>query len=371
MSRLSLTRTIINSGRRTSEYIGNSLLQYNIHFLVDSLMSTMDKTSKFSETNRPKILVSNPTVPQVAFDLLEEYCIVTKAEDDTREDILAKVKGVDAIFWATHLKLDKEILEAAGPQMKTVGTMSAGYDHIDVEELKKRGIKLANTPEVLNPAVADIAVLLTLAASRRLHEGRLALENGQWSPKWDARGMLGQDIIGSTVGIVGLGGIGQAIVQRLKAFNVGQFIYTGHREKEEGKKLGAKFVSLDTLIKESDIVIVSCPLTSETKHMFNAELFSKMKKTSVFVNISRGAIVDQEALVKALKEGQIFAAGLDVMTPEPLPPTDELLKLPNAVILPHLGSATKQTRDAMAQLTATNILRGIGDEEMFTPVYEI
>ncbi|KAJ8967070.1 hypothetical protein NQ314_003116, partial [Rhamnusium bicolor] len=277
--------------------------------------------------SRPKVLVSNPTVPQIAFDLLGRYCEIIKIENETIEEILSKVKGVDAIFWASHLRLDKDIIDAAGSRMKTVGTMSAGYNHIDVEEIRKRGIHLGNTPEVLNNAVADVAVLLTLAASRRLHEGRLAIENNQWTPhcQW----MLGQDIVGSTVGVIGLGGIGQAIVRRLKGFEVKQFLYTGHREKEEGKELGAKFVSLDTLTRESDFIIVACPLTPETEGMCNADFFSKMKKTAVFVNISRGQVVDQNALVKALKEGQIFAAGLDVMTPEPLSPTDELLKLPN------------------------------------------
>lgn len=228
--------------------------------------------------------------------------------------------------------------------MKTVGTMSAGTNHIDIPELKKRGIKLGNTPMVLDDAVADTAILLALGAARRLHEGRLKIEQyilyfffykqikklflrNQWRP--NLQWMLGQDITGSTVGIVGLGGIGQTIVKKLKSFSVDKFLYTGHREKPEGKELGCQFVSLDTLVKESDFVIVACPLTSETKSMFNDEIFNKMKKTSVFVNISRGEVVDQDALIRALKGGKIFAAGLDVMTPEPLPPGHELLKLPN------------------------------------------
>ncbi|KAJ8916813.1 hypothetical protein NQ315_005820 [Exocentrus adspersus] len=295
-----------------------------------------------TKMNRPKVLVSNPTVPQIGFDLLQKYCDIIRIENEneTKEEIISKVKGVDAIYWASRLKLDKDIIEAAGPQMKVVGTMSAGYNHIDVDELKKRGIKLGNTPNVLNNAVADIAVLLALAASRRIHEGRLKIENNQWDlgSQW----MLGQDISGATVGIIGLGGIGQAIVKRLIPFEVQQFLYTGHREKVEGKELGAKFVSLDTLVRESDFVIVSCPLNSETEEMCNEDFFAKMKKTAVFVNISRGKVVHQPSLVKALRDGQIFAAGLDVMTPEPLPPDDELLKLPNAVIVPHLGSATKK-----------------------------
>ncbi|KAJ3644704.1 hypothetical protein Zmor_022414 [Zophobas morio] len=315
---------------------------------------------------RPKVLMTNPSIPQVAFDILERQCEVIRTKDYTRASILEKAAGVDALFWATSQKLDAEILDKAGPQMKTVGTMSAGVNHIDVPELKKRGVKLGNTTGVLNDAVADIAVLLALGASRRLHEGRLKIEKNEWTPglTW----MLGKDIVGSTVGIVGLGGIGQAIVKRLKGFSVGKFLYTGHREKPEGTDLGCTFVSLDTLVKESDFVIVSCPLTSETKLMFNDGIFGKMKSSAVFVNISRGDVVDQDALVRALKGGKIFAAGLDVMTPEPLPPDNELAKLPNVVLIPHLGSATENTRNAMAELTAQNILRGLGGEEMFTPV---
>lgn len=141
--------------------------------------------------------------------------------------------------------------------------------------------------------------------------------------------MLGQDIAGSTVGIIGLGGIGQSIVKRLKAFNVGQFLYTGHREKPEGKNLDAKFVDLETLNRQSDYIIISCPLNDETRGCINKDFFSKTKQTAVLVNVSRGEIVDQEALIEALKEGNLFAAGLDVMTPEPLPDNHELLRLPN------------------------------------------
>ncbi|CAH0564752.1 unnamed protein product [Brassicogethes aeneus] len=316
--------------------------------------------------SRPTVLMSSPTIPKIAFDLLETRCNLVRTTTDSKNEILEKVKGVDAIFWASHLPLNKEVLENAGSQMKTIGTMSAGFNHIDIGELKSRGIKLGNTPEVLNDGVADVAVLLALGASRRLQEGRLKIENNEWNShnQW----MLGQDISGSTVGIIGLGGIGQAIVKRLKPFNVAKFIYTGHKEKPEGKTLGAHFVDLETLNKESDFIIVACPLNDETRGMINDDFLSKTKKTAVLVNISRGDVVNQEALIKALKEDRLFAAGLDVMTPEPLPSNHELLKMPNVVLMPHLGSATKKTRDAMAELTAQNILRGLGGEPMLTPV---
>ncbi|XP_060522127.1 glyoxylate reductase/hydroxypyruvate reductase-like [Cylas formicarius] len=319
--------------------------------------------------SRPKVLLSNPTIPSVAFDLLKVTCDVVTAKSGDKPSILEAVPGVDAILWCNSLRLDQDILDAAGPQLKVVATSSSGYNHVDTGELKRRGIKFGNTPDVLSNAVADIAVLLALAASRRLTEGRFHIEKGTWANNGNNfQWMLGQDIAGSTIGIIGFGGIGQAIAKRLLGFGIARILYTGHREKPEGKELGARFVNLDTLAKESDFVIVAAPLTKETEHMCNADFFSKMKRTSILVNISRGQLVDQEALINALKEGQIFAAGLDVMVPEPLPPDNELLSLPNVVLLPHLGSATVSTRNAMSELAALNILRVLGGEEMFTPV---
>lgn len=235
-----------------------------------------------------------------------------------------------------------------GPQLRAISTKSAGIDYVDVAEVKRRGISLGYTPGVLNNAVADVAVGLMVAAARRFHEGRLKIANNQWEqgrPTW----MLGQDIVGSTVGIVGLGGIGQTIVRRLKGFDVNEFVYTGHAAKKEGKRdarfyvfqlrlnyilslgdeLGARFVSFDKLLQISDFVIVACPLNGETANMFNGDAFAKMKPTSVFVNVSRGGVVVQDDLVYALQNGVIFSAGLDVVTPEPLSTTDPLLKLDN------------------------------------------
>ncbi|XP_049818297.1 glyoxylate reductase/hydroxypyruvate reductase isoform X2 [Aethina tumida] len=310
--------------------------------------------------------MTDPGIPEIAYDILEKKCDLIKVEKGTKEEILEKIKGVDALFWAMGLKLDAEILDAAGPQMKTVATMSAGYDHIDISELKKRGIKLGNTRGVLSDAVADTAILLALGASRRLHEGRLKIDNGEWTPgiQW----MLGTDIKDSTVGIIGLGSIGTEIAKRVKPFGVKTILYTSRTEKDGAKSLGAKFVNLEKLNKESDFIFVAVPLTNETRGLIGKDFFSKTKKNAVFVNIARGEVVDQEALIDALRTGKIFAAGLDVVYPEPLPKDHDLLKLPNVVIMPHLGSATVETKKAMAELTALNILRGLGGEEMFTPV---
>ena len=181
--------------------------------------------------------------------------------------------------------------------------------------------------------------------------------------------MGGQEIRDSTVGIVGFGGIGQTIAKRLSGFDVGQFLYCGHNKKLEADKFNAKFVPFLELVERSDFIFIICPLTEETRKMFNAEVFGRMKPTSVLINIARGDIVDQEALYFALKTHKIFAAGLDVMTPEPLPPDHPLMTLPNCLIIPHLGSATIRTREDMAKVAAINVLAGLADEPMLSAAY--
>lgn len=343
--------------------IGNKVLYVAVLFCLSKFACAENMALK-------KVFIANPSVPRVAYNIFENFVEVITSSGYDRESIIKGLSGanVDALFWAGGVKLDKEILDAAGPQVKVVGTMSAGYNHIDTALLKAKGIVLGNTPRVLDDAVADVALLLAMSASRRYTEGRRHIEEGTWINFFNTQWMLGQDISGSTVGIVGLGNIGQAIAKRLKGFGVAKILYTGHREKPEGKELGAQFVNQDTLNRESDFIFLAAPLTNETNQMCNADFFSKMKKTGIIVNISRGQLIDQAALIKALKDGEIFAAGLDVMDPEPLNRDSELLKLSNVVLTPHIGSATNNTRNAMAELTAKNILRGLGGEEMFTPV---
>jgi glyoxylate/hydroxypyruvate reductase len=317
---------------------------------------------------RPKVLVTHYDVPQAGIDLLREYCDVTVSKQtDHRAELLEQVKGMDGIFWATHNRLNAEALDAAGPQLKSLSTMSVGIDYVDLPELKRRKLPLGYTPTVLNDAVADIGVGLAIAASRYFHQGRMKIEANQWErrPQW----LLGQEIRGSTVGIVGFGGIGQTIAKRLSGFDVGQFLYCGHNKKPEADKIGAKFVPFMELVEKSDFIFIICPLTSETRKMFNAEVFAKMKPTSVLINVARGDIVDQEALYDALKNNKIFAAGLDVTSPEPLPADHPLMTLENCVIIPHLGSATVRTRDDMAKVAAINVLAGLVGEPMHSAAY--
>ncbi|XP_066245914.1 glyoxylate reductase/hydroxypyruvate reductase-like [Euwallacea similis] len=315
----------------------------------------------------PKVLVVNPILPQSALNLLRDKCFVSISPAQTKEAILPLLKGVDAVLWSGRLNLDKELLDVAGPQLKIVATSSSGYNHVDLGELKRRGIKLSNST-AHNNTVADTALLLALGAARRLTEGRWHIERGTWPHEFKVQWMLGRDISGATIGLIGFGGIGQAIAVRTRAFQAARILYTGHKEKPEAHQLGAHFVPLDTLIRDSDFIFLAAPLTEETRHMCNSAFFERMKNTAVLVNVGRGDLVDQEALIKALKEGQIFAAGLDVMTPEPLNTDSELLTLPNVVLTPHIGSATRKTREEMSELAARNILKGLAGEPLLTPV---
>ncbi len=244
-----------------------------------------------------------------------------------------------------------------------VSTSSAGFEHVDLQQLKERNIRLGHTPGVLTDATAELAVTLLLCTSRRLMESWQYIKSNtkiDWSPLW----MCGRGLTGSIVGIIGFGRIGQAVGQRLKPFGVRRILYCGHNPKEGANILSAEFVSQDELLQQSDFIIVCCNLTQETRGMINREAFQKMKKTATFVNISRGAVVNQDDLVEALQSGSIGAAGLDVTTPEPLPVDHPLLNMTNCVVLPHVGSATIETREAMLELSAKNLLAGLEGKPM-------
>ncbi|XP_058795759.1 glyoxylate reductase/hydroxypyruvate reductase-like isoform X2 [Phymastichus coffea] len=279
-------------------------------------------------------------------------------------EILKLLPEYDALLGKTNI--DAQFLDAAGSKLKIISTPSAGFDHLDVAEIKKRGIKVGNASQVLSAAVAEVAVFLLLGATRRAHEGRQQLEKGivgsgfQW--------MLGHDLRNKTVGIVGLGNIGVEIVKRLKPFEINKFVYTGHSRKKIGDELNAEFVSFDKLLERSDFVVNCVPLNAKTEKLFGDIAFNKMKKSAVFVNIGRGKTVDTEALVRALNNRTIFAAGLDVTEPEPLPIGHELMKLSNALVIPHMGSATIETRTDMAIAAVQNILNGFESKPL---LYEL
>ncbi|MED6273642.1 hypothetical protein CHARACLAT_008619 [Characodon lateralis] len=281
-----------------------------------------------------------------------------------RNELLQNVKGVDGLLCVLTEKIDAELLDAAGPNLKVLSTMSVGFDHLSLEELKKRGIRVGYTPEVLTDAVAELTVALLLATSRRLIEATHEAKTGGWGT-WRTLWLCGYELANSTVGILGLGRIGVAIAERLAPFKVKKFIYTDVAPRPElAKVINAEYVSLDELAKQSDFLSVCCALTPETKEICNKDLFAKMKNTSIIINTSRGGVVNQEDLYEALSTGQIAGAGLDVTVPEPLPTSHPLFTLKNCVILPHIASASYSTRNAMSALATNNLLLGLRGQPM-------
>jgi glyoxylate/hydroxypyruvate reductase len=271
------------------------------------------------------------------------------------EELLKAVSsGADAIYCMLTDKIDADLISRGAPRLKCISTMSVGFNHVDVQAAKAASIKVGFTPEVLTETVADHAVGVTLATCRRFKEAAAAVTDGSWGT-WQPLWMCGVDVHHSTVGIFGLGRIGFAVAKRLRAFDC-NILYADKYENPRAGDVGATRVSFDELLAKSDILIPFCPSLPETREMFNAEVFGKMKKNTVFINVARGDIVQQDDLIHALKNNTIYAAGLDVTTPEPLPVDSELNSLPNCFIVPHIASATMQTRGDMAVLAAKNLI---------------
>lgn len=273
----------------------------------------------------------------------------------TREELLEKVRGRDGVLCLLTDKIDSAVYEAAGPQCKIFSNYAVGYNNIDVEEASKRGIMITNTPGVLTDATADLAIALLFSAARRIVEGDAFTRAGKFRG-WGPMLMLGQDVTGRTLGIIGAGRIGGNVALKMaRGFGM-KVLYTdkfGNPELE--KEIGAQKVGLETLLRESDFISVHVNLTPETTHMISEKEFGAMKPSCVFINTARGSVVDEKALVKALKEHKIFSAGLDVFENEPaLAPG--LTELPNVVIPPHVASATFWTRTKMAEMAAKNLI---------------
>lgn len=295
-------------------------------------------------------------VPLEGIELLQETCDVDIWDSDDvipYETLIQRVPGVGGIFCTINDKIDEEVLNAAGPRLKVIGTMSVGNDHIDLHECKKRHIYVATTPDVASDSAAELTVALLLMTTRRLAEGLAAIKAGTagpWKPMW----LLGNVSMGKTLGIFGFGRVGFGIARRMKPFGVSKIIYCDLFDASYAEGIATK-VSFYELLQESDIICICCAVTSQTMGIFNMTAFEKMKKHAVLINTSRGAIVNQDDLYRALSEHMIGAAGLDVTDPEPLPPDHPLMKLPNCVILPHMGTNTVEARQAMCMNTAKNI----------------
>ncbi len=309
----------------------------------------------------PKIFISR-LIPTRGLDFVKEHYQPETWPHEmppTRDELLEKVRGVDGLLCTLTEKVDAELMDAAGSQLKIISSMSVGVDHIDIAAATARGIPIGNTPGVLTDATADMAFALLLSAARRVMEGEKYIRAGKWKT-WHPQLLLGADLVGSTLGIVGFGRIGQAVAKRAQGFDMRVIFYdpTAHPVH------GAQSVDLDTLLHESDFVSLHVPLTPNTKLMVNADFLSKMKSNAILVNTARGGVVDQAALYDSLKSNQIFAAALDVTDPEPLSMDSPLLALENCLIVPHLGSASQRTRDLMSLLAAENLIAGLKGERL-------
>ena len=311
--------------------------------------------------NQPKIFITR-VIPSPGLNLVREHFLPVAWADEmppTREKLLEHVRGVDGLLCLLTEKIDGELMDAAGPQLKVISSMSVGVDHIDVAAATARGIPVGNTPGVLTDATADQAFALLLAAARRVTEAERFLRAGKWVT-WQPSLLLGADLVGATLGIVGFGRIGQTIAKRAQGFDLRVLYHSPNAQPA----YGAKPVDLDTLLRESDFVSINVPLKAETRHLVNADFLAKMKPNAILVNTARGGVLDQTALYDALKSKRIFAAALDVTDPEPLPMDCPLLELENCIIVPHLGSASQKTRDMMSLLAAQNLIAGLRGERL-------
>ncbi|HEV8698315.1 MAG TPA: D-glycerate dehydrogenase, partial [Candidatus Limnocylindrales bacterium] len=298
------------------------------------------------DAHRARVFVSR-RIPEDGLRLIVDGCDATVWPDELpppRDALLAGVAGCDGILTLLTDLVDDELLDAAGRQLRVISNYAVGFDNIDVPACTRRGIPVGNTPGVLTDTTADLAFALLMAAARRLPEGDRYVRAGNWRT-WGPMLLLGPDVHGATLGIVGFGRIGQALARRASGFGM-TVLYHDVKELPDdvSAPLGATFVELDELFERSDFVSLHVNLTPETSHMINAESLRRMKPSAILVNTSRGPVVDQPALYEALRDGVIAAAALDVTDPEPIPADDPLLSLDNCLVVPHIASASRATR---------------------------
>jgi glyoxylate reductase len=313
-----------------------------------------------------KVLVTRE-IPSAGLLALEPFDVrVLHERPPERGELIDAVRGVSGILSTATEKVDGEVMDAASEALRVIANMAVGYDNVDVEAAAERGVVVTNTPGVLDETTADVAFLLLLAAARRLGEGERLLRAGRWK-WWGPKQLMGRDIWGKRLGILGLGRIGQAVARRAKGFGMDVLYYNRSRKEEAEQELGARYMDLDELLETADFVSVHTPLTDETHHLIGPKELGRMKPTAILVNTSRGPVVDEGALAEALAGGRIFAAGLDVYEEEPVV-HPKLLELENVVLAPHIGSASIETRDKMAALAAENIVAVLSGQEPKTPV---
>ena len=309
--------------------------------------------------SKPRVFVTR-IIPDRGLRKVLEQTDATVWEDELpppRAVLLEWASQADGLLTLLTDKIDAELMDAA-PRLKVVANFAVGFDNFDVPAATQRGILMTNTPGVLTDTTADLAFALLMACARRIVEGRDYAKNGLWRT-WGPMLLMGQDIHGATLGIAGIGRIGLAMARRAAGFNMRILYHDAMRSEVAEKELGAIPVSKEELLAQSDFVSLHVPLTPETRHYIDAAALKQMKPNAVLVNTSRGPVVDTMALYEALKAGQIFAAGLDVTDPEPLPADHPLYTLDNALIVPHIASASFETRSKMAEMAADNLLAGL------------
>ena len=317
-------------------------------------------------SDRSKVFVTRE-IPAAGLDRVVAACetdIWREPLPPSREELLNRITGCEGVLSLLTEKVDAEFMDAAGPQLKVISNFAVGYNNIDIAEATKRSIQVGNTPDVLTDATADMAFSLLISAARRIVECQEYVRAANWKT-WEPLGHIGVDLIGRTIGIVGMGRNGMAMAKRCHGGWGMQVLYhDNYQNKNAESDFGARQVDFEILLAEADFVSVHTDLNETTQGMFNADTFGKMKPTAVFINSARGPIHNQADLYTALKSGQIFAAGLDVTDPEPILMDDPLLKLPNCVIIPHAASATISSRDGMAEIAADNLLAGLKGESL-------
>ncbi len=319
---------------------------------------------------KPKVFVTR-IIPDKGLDIVKEFCeanIWPGELPPPRDVLLEGVKGVDGILSLLTSKIDAEVMDIAGPQLKVISNYAVGFDNIDIPAATKRGIPVGNTPGVLTDTTADFAFALLMAAARRVVEGDKYTRAGKWQT-WGPKLLLGPDIHGATLGLVGFGRIGKAMAKRASGFDMKVLYYDPIiKDDPEAAALGAQSADLDTVLSQSDFISVHTPLTPDTRHLINASALAKMRSEAIVINTARGPVVDHDALYEALKSGQIAYAALDVTEPEPIPMDSPLLTLDNIIIAPHIASASRATRDKMAEMAAANLLAGLKGEPLPTCV---
>jgi glyoxylate reductase len=318
----------------------------------------------------PRVFVTRQ-IPSAGLDPIVAACAATVWPGDlppSRTELLAGAAGCDGVLTLLTDRVDAEFLDHAGPGLRVVSNYAVGYDNIDVAACAMRGIAVGNTPGALTETTADFAFALIMAAARRIPEASRYVAERRWQ-SWDPILLLGADVHGSTLGIVGFGRIGQAVARRAKGFGM-EVLYASPRPADPAveSELGATPVALPELLARSDFVSLHVSLGAGTRHLIDAAALARMKPTAILVNTARGPVVDAAALYAALKSGTIAAAALDVTDPEPIPNDDPLLELDNCLIVPHVASATTAARGRMAEMAAANLLAGLRGEPLPTPV---